>query len=307
MPLIYEKLAPGQPAFTAETQQGDYAIEYPLGAAEPTALIIRARYMQYRANYARPAADTPLTYGAQTAYFVDDTDFTDERGGLTSWTRTWATLPATWSEDSELAFPYPAFQGTPSLGNSFPVTALAANTFARPITYTLTTTATGISAGDQVYVDINYLIADSSGSQNVHTAGTYPVKAATPGTNIVLSALATYGLSYGGVTGTVRKVGTSLGRTSPTTEPVDARIQHDYALTSVANIANVLPAIDRFRPILASNPAVEVTYLTSATLPSVATYESMVTAGTEIVAQRSTRRIYAGNIHERQTTYVVAR
>lgn len=305
--MIFEKLAPDQPAFTTETQQGDYTVAYPLGAAEPSALLITARFMQYRANYARPAADTPLTYGSVTAYFVDDTDFVDERGGLTSWTRTWATVPATWSEDSEYAFPYPTFQGTANLGNSFPVTALTANNLARPITYTLSTTATGISAGDQVYVDINYLIADSSGSQNIHTAGTYTTTAATAGASLVLTALATYGSSYGSVTGTVRKVGTVLGRSTPFTEPVDARIQHDYALTSVANIGNILPAIDRFRPVLASNPAVEVTALTSLTLPSTATYQSMVAAGTEIVAQRSTRSIYQGNIHERQTVYVVAR
>ena len=61
MSTIYYKTGSGQPAFTTESQIGDYVITYVLGAAEPTALEIRAPFMQTRADYARPAANTTLS------------------------------------------------------------------------------------------------------------------------------------------------------------------------------------------------------------------------------------------------------
>ena len=54
--------AVGQPAFTTEARVSDYVITQALGANEPTALFIKARYWQTRADYARPAANTTLTY-----------------------------------------------------------------------------------------------------------------------------------------------------------------------------------------------------------------------------------------------------
>ncbi len=48
MSALFEKLAPGQTAFTSEVQQGDYVIEQALGANDPTALHITAKFWIYR-------------------------------------------------------------------------------------------------------------------------------------------------------------------------------------------------------------------------------------------------------------------
>ena len=132
MASIYQKLAAGQTAFTAEAQDGDYVIEYPLGPAEPTHIAIKARFKQFRANYARPAANTTLSItvdgSARTAYFIDDVEAQDIRGAVKAWTRLWATVPASWSEPGgTYTYAFPAFTAAYALGNTFPISNIVAS------------------------------------------------------------------------------------------------------------------------------------------------------------------------------------
>lgn len=301
MPSLYEKLAPGQPAFTTETQTGDYVVSYPLGPLEPTALEIRAPYQQYRTSYTRPTADTPLTYGARTAYFIDDVDFQDLRGGLCTWTRIWRTVPAQWVDDGQYAFTYPAYTSAGAIGNSFPVTAISANISVAPIQYTLTTTATGLSAGSSVFLDLNF----RTGTANNHVSGITGLVAASSGASITVTDIILYSaFGYTSVTGTVRSA--SAFRTEPLTLRADCQIVHDYALSNIGNIANTLPTVEAWLPIEASTGAA-TTSLSNTTIPTNTLYQSMIDAGTTIIPEPSTRQRYAGNIYERSTILIAAR
>ncbi len=261
--------------------------------------------MQFRANYARPAANSNITYGAQTAYFVNDEGFSDQRGGVTTWTRTWSTVPATWYEDSQYAFAFPAYAAS-AIGNIASVTAISANRTAFPWQYTLAAAATGLAAADTAFVDVGY----TQGTQaNIHVSVAAQIVSANATHVIIGSALGAYlydnGSAFTGVVGTIRKM--SAYRATPgDAEPVDAIITHDYAVSDSQNIANVLPIVAKFSPIIAANGQKTDT-LSAATLPASATYASMVAAGTLIVAEPSTRDIYAGNIYERRTITVRAK
>ena len=297
MSSIYQKLGAGQTAFTAEAQDGDYVTEYPLGAAEPTHVLIKAVFKQFRADYTRPAANTTLTYGGLTAYFIDDVGFTDERGGLCSWTRLWATIPASWSEPGgTYAYAFPAFTAVYSLGNTFPVSNIVANAS----NYSVNTNATGISTSDDVFFDLNYV----RNSQNYHVTFTTPALFASSGVNVTIPGILPGTGSFSGPTGTVRKG--NKGRDLPATDSVDSFVLHDYALSSETTLDTDLPQIKAFAPITAGVPT-ETQYLVSTTLPSTTQYQSMISAGTLIVVQPSDRTRYLGNIYERTTRLVKAK
>ena len=66
--------AVGQPAFTTEARVSNYVITQALGANEPTALFIKARYWQTRADYARDlraAALANMNMGVKWAFQKD--------------------------------------------------------------------------------------------------------------------------------------------------------------------------------------------------------------------------------------------
>lgn len=300
----------GANAFTVAERVSDYVYAFPLGAREPTAIEARADFWQLANSYTRPAANSNVSLvspqnvaNTVTAYFVDDTDFEDIGAGVKKWTRFWATVPATWYKDGQYAFSYPAFAAS-AIGNNAAVTAISANRTAYPWQYTLAAATSGIAAADFVFIDLNY----TQGSQaNIHVSSQAQVVSSNATHVIIGSYLYDNGSAFTGVTGTIREV-SSFRSTPGESEPVDALITHDYALTdgTVANIANTLPTIAAFSPVVASTGAKTDT-LTTLTLPTAATYASMTAAGTLIVPERSTRQPYAGLIHERITIQLAAR
>jgi hypothetical protein len=290
------KTGSGQPAFTTETQCGDYTVEYALGAAEPTALIIRAPFMETRADYARPAANSNITYGGSTAYFIDDLSFQDLRAGVAQWTREWATIPASWSEPEEYAFTYPAYSGTGAFTANVAVSAITAS----GANYILSCTGGTIVSGDTVFYSVGYTRGGISGFT---ATGTALAVATTNSSQVTITVgLAGTG-SFTGVTGNVAKVTTT--RAEALTLVVGSRVVSDYALTTAANINADLPLVSQFQIINSSTGAITDT-LGTGTSPTAAVYLGYVAAGTEIVAECSRRR-YLGNIYVRRTRYVPAR
>ena len=302
MSTVYEKLGSGQTAFTSESREGDYVITQALGAREPTALEIRATIVQYRANYARPAANTTLTYdnGAGsdvTAYFVDDVDFQDRDGGLQSWTRIWATIPANYMEPGgTIAFTFPAYTTPIAFGS--PTTPTGAYTYQNHIAINIA--SSGITAGDSAFLDLNYVRSN----QNYHVstwAYCYSGDVATIEIGNVLPGVGV----FSGLTGTIREG--SLGRTTPETLEVDAFIEHTFALANETTIDNIMPSVVQFSPVNSSGYQVDTLSTGTATFPNSATYSSMIAAGTLICARQSERTLYMGNIWERKTLLVKAR
>lgn len=303
MPFPSFQTAAGQNAFTTETRISDYQIEHALGANEPTALSISARYMQTRADYARPAANTTLTYdnGAGsdvTAYFVDDVEFQDLGGGVQEWRRIWATIPATWQEPGgTVAFTFPAYTAGVAFGSIFSATGAIAN----GNYYTVNTNATNIAVTDTVLFDLSYL----RNSQNYHVTFVTDAKYANSGTNVGIAKVLPGVGTFSSVSGTVREW--STGRVLPQTIEVDSFIIHEYALADDTTADVLLPQVERFAPVNSSGYEVDTLSTGTATYPNSTTYASMVAAGSLIVARRSDRRKYAGNIWERTTLVVAAR
>lgn len=292
MSTIYFKTAAGQTAFTDEEPVGQYVIEFPLGPQEPTALLVRQNYWQVRASYARPAANTTLSYGAQTAYFVDDVNFQDVTGSVVQWTRTWATVPAQWSDPQSYAYSFPAV--TAGSGTAFAVTGITASS---PNTI-FTISAGTIAVGDSVYVAVTYTRNGTVQSQSFNS-----VAVATTNSGQVTVPLTLPGSgSFSSVSGNVYKV--QPGRAEPINLVVASRVQYDYALTSTTAIDADLPIYPLFQPVITST-FTATQYLNTLTTPTAATYRTMMQNQTEIVVE-SIRRRYMGNIYERATRYIKA-
>lgn len=294
MASIYQKLAAGQTAFTAEAQDGDYLIEYPLGPAEPTHIAIKARFKQFRADYARPAANTTLTYGALTAYFIDDVEFSDDRGGLCSWTRLWATIPASWSEPEDYAYTFPAFTGSNTYGTTYAVSSLNTSTGTVIVT---NATSTGIAAGDAVYVQVSYTRNSTKITQTWNTLAVATTNNSQTTINGVLLGSGT----ISAVSGFVAK---SVPARAGTLSAVAAgRLAYDYALTSISSLNTDLPLTQPFGAV--DSAGIQTTTLSASTTPTSTIYAGYVTSGAEIVVE-CTRSRYLGNIFCRQTRLVPA-
>lgn len=302
MPLanVTTFLDPSQPAFSTESAQGNTTIEFPLGAAEPTAHVVKQRYWQSETYYARPAANTTRTspYDGTTIYFIDDVDFKDEGGGMQTWTRVWASIPATWSEPGgTFAFTFPAYITAAAFGTLYTVTGIIANgNF-----YTANTNATGVVTGDTVQFDVNYIRA----SQNYHITTVTDAKFASSGSSITVAKIFPGQNVFSSVTGTVQEW--STGRSLPETIETDSILFHEYALGDPTTLDTVLPQVDKFSPVLSTGYGTDTLSTGTATTPNSATYASMIAAGTLIVARRSDRARYLGNIYERTTLMVKAR
>lgn len=303
MALPSFQTAAGQPAFTTETRTGDYIITQALGAREPTALQITAEFTQTRADYARPAPNTTLTYdnGAGsdvTAYFVDDVEFEQLGAGVQKFTRIWATIPASWSEPGgTFAMTFPAYFSPTAFGTLYTAT----DAYANGNYYNVMSNAAAITAGDTFLLDLNY----TRNSQNYHVTFQAEAKFAGDGTRVPIAYVLPGTGAFSGVTGTLQEV--RIGRVLAETIEVDSFLLHEYALADEITADVYLPLVDKFSPVNSSGYEVDSLSTGTATTPNSATYGSMVAAGTLIVARRSDRAIYAGNIYERTTLCVKAR
>lgn len=119
---FYFKTASDQPDFTVEVAIRDFepARPYP---QNPQAIVYRTRFMQLRAYYTRPTANTPHPSLPQV-YFADDIDFQDRPGGVMEWTRVYVTIPAQWSDYESDSYNYPGYlyRATPTQRGRNPFT-----------------------------------------------------------------------------------------------------------------------------------------------------------------------------------------
>jgi hypothetical protein len=292
--------ASGQPAFNTVATVGLPVWEKVL--PEPNEQIVfRQRFMQTAASYSPLALNTPYpssTYvpAGVTFYLVSEENFNDERAGVFTWDRVYARVPSSWSEREEYAYTYPAFVAGIAFGSTFGATAITPS----GANYSVSTTATGISAGDNVYFDLGFVRS----SLTYRLTFLEPAVSATSGTEVTIRPLLPGSGAFSSVTGTVREG--SKGRSEPETLIVGSRIIHDYALTSVTGLNSDLPAVPRFAPVNSSGNEVDTLSTGTATVPNSAMYEAMIAGGAEIVAEQAIRQRWLGNIYERITRLVPA-
>lgn len=97
--------------FTTASAIGQLARSYPLGDRDPTAILYSQPFMVFTANYAAPVlGSTNGTYA--TAYCIGDVNFEPLGQGLVTYTRQWATVPASRNEFGSFAFQFPGLYGT---------------------------------------------------------------------------------------------------------------------------------------------------------------------------------------------------
>ena len=287
----------GSNAFTVETPCGNYSINFPLGAAEPTHFTVEAPFVQTTVNYSRPAANTLLSYRGSNCYFVTDDSFRSfgsQPGPVSTWVRQWSTVPAQWQEPQEYAYTYPASSGG-AIGGVYNVTAITASA----ANVVLTTATTGITAGEGVFVSVKFVNSGLSVQTSFYTG-------ALAVTNTTLTiGLGTIGFvgSFTNVSGIVTEA--VVARAQPRTIPVASLIQHDYALSSTSSLDTDLPLNPVFTPIDNATGA-ETSELSTTTTPLASQYAQLV-VNSSLICVECTRRRYLGNIYERATRYVPAR
>jgi hypothetical protein len=284
--------APGQPAMTTETQCGPYLRSYPLEESEPTALVVTAEFMQARDSYTHPAVNSTLTYFGSTLYFIGDTGFREAGCGQMKWTRSWASIPATWSDWEEYPFTYPAFTAS-TVGASSSVTAIVASGG----NFVLSTAGTGIVVNDIVFVNVSFT---RNGLPYQYAMST---KCLATGSGTITIGPLFYGTGlFTVVSGSVTEL--ALGRTSPLSMVVGSRLAYDYALSSTSSLRTDLPILAPWQPVDASGNVVDS--LGASTAPTATTYRGLITDGGELIASASAIRRYMGNIYCRITRYVPA-
>lgn len=284
---------PGQNAFTTATRVGDYEIAYPMGEGAPSAIVIRARYQQTRADYSRPAVGTTLTYNAATAYFINDEGFRDLRNSVVEWTRVWATVPSSWSEPEEYAFTYPAITGA-AFGTPGNLTAIAVN----GSSYDITTNVASVATNDIVFVQANY-----TRNSLAYTMTFYATVTGTgAGTITIGGGYFPDTGAFSSVSGSVTEA--SAGRSLQLTATVGSRLFNEYTYAETpATLNSNLPLLQPFSPVDGSG--IQTTTLSTGTKPTGAVYVALITGGGELVAE-CTRRRYMGNIYVRTTRFIPA-
>jgi len=281
---LFFKTDAGQNAFTVETRVGDYVVEYPLGASEPTAIAVTAPFMQTRANYARPAVNSILSYNGSNAYFIDDEGFSDKTGGVVTWNRTWATVPATWSEPEEYAFTYPGLTGA-FPGAAYNVTNIVENGGVVDLYTTLPGLTTTFNVGDPIYCALGYV---RNNVKTYHTLMTRVANGGSSNVRVAIDNLFTGSGNFSNVMGIVR-LGT-IGRTLQATLVVGSRVINDYALTNIESLDTALPIIPAFAPVDSTGTVATILSTGAATFPNTADYHALVINNGELVAESSTRR-----------------
>jgi hypothetical protein len=270
-------------------------------------LMFRQDHMIRAVSFERLALSTTYTahgsYGVPTSssyFLVEENGFSGERGGLLKWSRVWATVPTTWTNDETFAFTYPAYVAATTIGSPFGITGITDST----TLYRIATTATGIIANDQIFVNVTY--ARASFAYNVNAF--FKVLAASSGSSVDIPHSLPGSGAFSAVDGTLAE--SSSGRNAEEAIVVGSRVQHDYALIPAPEVAGnldlYLPSVQAFRPVDPYGNRAAILLTGTATRPSSDRYQTMVNTGVMLVAEDSMRERWAGNIYVRKTRLVPA-
>src|SRR2546430_2187633 len=107
----------GYDDLTAAKPCGDYRYEYPI-TDELSAVVVRQRWSQLRANFSKQAMGTggPSIAGIGALYIIDEDSFADLGGGFMEWDRVWATIPNDYNESVTVTKNFQGMQYTIASG-----------------------------------------------------------------------------------------------------------------------------------------------------------------------------------------------
>lgn len=241
------------------------------------------------------SADGTCDVTKATAYMVSFGPLSPTDGGSVRYTRTFANLPAQWSEMESFAFIFPALTPGTS-GSSDTVTSIAAGSLNQVV---IGTALAGVAVNDTISASVRYVRGGITYTQGF--CGKVLAVSAGVSVTVAGNLLGSVG-SPSSVSGTI--VETAPARALPESIVVSSRTVHDYAISSPASLATDLPLHQPFKPITTATGLTAET-LSASTTPTATQYFSAVQDGSEIVAECYHGR-YLGNIHVRKTRLVPA-
>lgn len=238
-------------------------------------------------------SDGTGTLTPAAAYLVRQSKQSDIDGGCVRYTRLFASIPAAWSDPTDTVFEFPGYTGN-SYGTANTVNGLTVGS--GTLLISVTSATTGISAGTTCMAVVKYTRGAIVYQQTI--VGKASAVVANVSVTLPGALLGSAG-AVSSVTGTIAAVAT--GRDTAENLFADCRTVHDYALSTVASLATDLPLIQKFAPTLAGQATLA---LTASTVPTASEYFTLISNGTEIVAECSRAR-YLGNIYVRKTRLVL--
>jgi len=269
-------------------------------------------------NSSQVALDTPMTTAAQagvialpfpsdsSAYFVGDTGHTSISGGMLSFTRTFANIPATHTSPiGTQVHTYPGISGfTGTSGARVSLSSISMTYGTRGITI-VTSSAHGLNVGDVVYAEYKYTVSPYS---TVWTFYNYARVLAVPSTTQVrvqtgqyFNSQVTINLVSGNLT-----LEASRGRKPFTTMATITEV-NSYILPGVTSGVSTYDDILVQPPFMPINTSTgeTVTTITDTTSPTRAEYNEMIRDGDSIILESNLER-WLGNIYKQSTKQIKA-
>jgi hypothetical protein len=180
---VFYITASGQPSFNEAVAQGQPTIENPLGALEPSHIVITQVYMQKRSAYVAPDENSlcpPDISGGRLAFFCGDSARVPYNAAdIVTWTRTWSTVPLIHNAYATTTVIYPAFLGdVTGSGSARPARSEFEKTTRAKIVYEYFIIGAGTSYKDESAIPLNseneviyYDISTPSGDRKDLLAG----------------------------------------------------------------------------------------------------------------------------------------
>jgi hypothetical protein len=273
---------------------------------DPAAALLR-RHPEY--------PDLVCVVGDQVERHVDD---------LLIFSRTYASIPASWAQVSSAVLRLPGFNQAPTYAAAKTITAVSTRNFGN--IFRLSISAHGYSAGDNIHVQLVLEVPGGEGrGQNL--AGSKPpvpvrqgwnqsatIRAVT--TDTLDIALSPYQLTTRPafaatiITGSVRKITAGFEKRTVTTRAVTTTIRRDYFLpgvTAAVPIAGLIPLSTPFaiEQGTETDENFQDNTLTGSTIPTATQYRAMIDSSTQLVLECSLED-YLGPIICRKTVSYLA-
>jgi hypothetical protein len=235
-------------------------------------------------------------------YLVDERTNGVNWAGILTFTSEWAEIPESRTEWESYSTRFAGMVADVSTPTS---NAVSGSTYGATND---TVTAAGFSGSalDQVAVEWTYAIGA------VTYGGTILRSLVSGGSGSATFAKFRFQYWSGGQTLTVNPTYTSItlvgdGGREPFTKVVQSAVQYDYFLPGVSSNITTHEDIPLVHPsIIIDNTGQRTESYSDTTVPSKASYQSLVSAGALVCVEASTARRWKGEIFERATRYVVA-
>lgn len=263
-------------------------------------LLFRQRFWQKAEDWAPVALNTTYAYHGQygvptssSYYLAAEENFADERGGVLSWDRVYATVPSARTDFVVLPAQFPAIAPAFSIGAS---TSIGVTQFGQAGADKMYINYAGAAPGDRLVLSYTLTI----GAATFATGSRVYVRDYAP--NGIIVDLDPNFLSTSATARTVARGTFTTGRQFPLDANARVWVQYTYTLCA----AGAAPSVAFNSRQKFTKNGEEVNFVAGDTSPTSASYLAWITAGTTYRIEDDGWARWVGNIFEVRTTAVVA-